>query len=196
MIKILSTTLLVALTTAAAAQSTFVIDTAATKLVWTARKVTGQHHGGIKVRSGTVSWSGNGLLGAEVTIDMGSITDADMEGEWAAKLVHHLKSPDFFDTDAFNTATFRTTKVEEIAGAETGKPNYSVTGDLTIKGVTGPVTFNTLAWQERRGVRAAGTIVFDRTVYGIKFRSGNFFEGLGDKMIDDMVELTFDLSGN
>ncbi len=195
MIKLLSLALLLAGTGAAMAQSTYTVDPVATKLVWTGKKITGQHHGSIGIRSGTIGWGENGLSHADVTIDMTSITNADMEGEYAAKLEGHLKSPDFFNTAEFNTANFKATRVEAIPGVETGKPNYSVTGDLTIKGITHPVTFDALAWKEKKGVRAAGTIIFDRTLYDIKYRSGQFFDALGDKMIDDMVELTFDLVG-
>ena len=195
MIKTLSLALLLAGTGAAMAQSTFTIDPTATKLVWTGKKVTGEHHGSIGVQSGTIGWGENGLTNADVTIDMTTITNADMDKEYAAKLEGHLKSPDFFNTAEFKTANFKTTRVEAIHGVENGKPNYSVTGDLTIKGITHPVTFDALAWQEQKGIRTAGTIIFDRTHYDIKFRSGQFFDSLGDKMIDDMVELTFDLVG-
>jgi polyisoprenoid-binding protein YceI len=53
------------------------------------------------------------------------------------KLDEHLNSPDFFDTAKFPTATFKTTKIE-VTGATTGK----ITGDLTLHGVTKPVTLN------------------------------------------------------
>ena len=48
----------------------------------------------------------------------------------------HLKSPDFFDAAQFPTITFKSTKVEPTGGNE-----YNVTGDLTMHGVTKPVTF-------------------------------------------------------
>ena len=47
----------------------------------------------------------------------------------------HLKSADFLDTEKYPTITFKSTKVEKKGDAE-----YSVTGDLTIHGVTKPVT--------------------------------------------------------
>jgi len=47
----------------------------------------------------------------------------------------HLKSADFLDLEKYPTITFRSTKVEKKGDAE-----YSVTGDLTIHGVTKPVT--------------------------------------------------------
>ena len=48
----------------------------------------------------------------------------------------HLKSPDFFDAAQYPTITFKSTKVEPTGGNE-----YNVTGDLTMHGVTKPVTF-------------------------------------------------------
>lgn len=196
MIKALSIALSLAFATASIAQTTHTVDTGAAKLIWTGKKVTGQHHGNIQVQSGTIGWSANGLAEAEMVMDMTSITNLDLKPESAENLVGHLKSKDFFNTVEFNTASFKTTGVEKKNGVEAGMPNYTVTGELTIKGITNPVTFDVLAWQESTGVRAAGTIVFDRTLYDIKFRSGQFFDALGDKMIDDLVELTFDLKAN
>lgn len=177
------------------AQSTYTVDPAAAKLIWTGRKITGQHQGTLALWSGIMAWGDSGLVRAEVVLDMTSITDTDMEREYAAELEAQLRSTDFFNTDQYKTATFKTTRVQPVPGAEAGKPNYSVTGDLTIKGITHPVTFDVMAWKAKKGIRAAGTITFDRTLYGIQYRSGKFFDTLGDKMIDDMVELTFDIVG-
>jgi polyisoprenoid-binding protein YceI len=176
------------------AQSERTIDPAGSKLIWTGKKVTGEHTGGINVQSGTIGWSKDGLTSANVTIDMNSITCTDLEGGGATKLIGHLKSPDFFNTAAHGTATFKSTKVEPIAGAAPGQPNYKVTGDLTIKGVTHPITFDALAWHDGKVVRAAANLVFDRTKYDVRYGSSNFFEGLGDKAISDEVALTFDVT--
>ena len=194
MIKTLSLALLLAASSAAVAQSTYTVDPAAAKLIWTGKKITGQHHGTIDVRSGTIGWGESGLMQAEVAIDMTTIKDVDLDREYAADLEDHLKSSEFFNTAEFKTAVFKTTQVQPIPGAEVGKPNYTLTGDLTIKGITHPVSFMALAWKEKKGIRAAGTIVFDRTLYDIKYRSGRFFDTLGDKMIEDMVQLIFDLT--
>jgi hypothetical protein len=43
------------------------------------------------------------------------------------------------------------------------------------------------------GVSASGTIRFDRTKYGIRYGSGSFFDGLGDRMISDEVVLKFEV---
>lgn len=47
----------------------------------------------------------------------------------------HLKSDDFFDTAQYPEATFKSTAVKQ-----TGANRYHVTGDLTIKGKTHPIT--------------------------------------------------------
>jgi polyisoprenoid-binding protein YceI len=49
----------------------------------------------------------------------------------------HLKSPDFFAADSFPTITFKSTKI-----VSTGTDKYDVTGDLTMRGVTKPVTLS------------------------------------------------------
>jgi polyisoprenoid-binding protein YceI len=49
----------------------------------------------------------------------------------------HLKSPDFFDAAKYPKMTFRSKSVTQVSEGE-----YEVTGDLTIKGVTRPVTLD------------------------------------------------------
>ncbi len=67
----------------------------------------------------------------EGTAEVASIDthDANRDG--------HLRSPDFFDVEKYPTMAFRSTKIEPA-----GQDKYKVTGDLTIKGLTKPVTFN------------------------------------------------------
>ncbi len=49
----------------------------------------------------------------------------------------HLRSADFFDAERFPWVTFSTTEVEQ-----TGDEQFKVTGDLTIRDVTQPITFD------------------------------------------------------
>jgi polyisoprenoid-binding protein YceI len=175
------------------AQDRLTVDAEATKMIWTATKVTGAHTGGLTVKQGTVVANGGALVSAHVVMDMTSITCTDMQGTGAERLVGHLKSADFFDTDQHPSASFTSTKVEPIADALPGQPNYTITGDLTIKGITHPVTFACIVWRDGKALRAAANLTFDRTKYDIKYRSGTFFPEIGDKMIHDEVSLTFDL---
>jgi polyisoprenoid-binding protein YceI len=66
----------------------------------------------------------------EATIDVASVTSGDATRD------DHLRSPDLFDVDAWPTATFRSTDIKW--SGRTG----TLTGDLTIKGVTRPVTLD------------------------------------------------------
>lgn len=82
-----------------------------------------------------------------------------------AALDAHLKTPDFFDAAQFPTATFKSTKVD-VTGAKTAK----VTGDLTLHGVTKPVTLDVTLNKitddkKKAGFNAKGTI--KRSEFGI-----------------------------
>lgn len=65
----------------------------------------------------------------EATVDIASIDTADANRDG------HLKTGDFFDADQFPTMTFKSTKITPDGG------DYQLTGDLTLHGVTKPVTF-------------------------------------------------------
>jgi polyisoprenoid-binding protein YceI len=66
----------------------------------------------------------------EASIDVASIATGDAQRDG------HLKSPDFFDGEKYPQMTFKSTRVERKGDGE-----YRVSGDLTIHGVTKPVTF-------------------------------------------------------
>jgi len=65
----------------------------------------------------------------EITIDADSV-DTNSEGR-----DKHLRNPDFFNTAEYPNITFKSTKVEKV-----GDNMLNVTGDLTFRGVTKPVT--------------------------------------------------------
>jgi len=149
---------------------------------WVGEKVTGSHRGDLKFKSGSLTFSGDKLTGGTLEVDMTSLTVNDLEaGKGKEKLEGHLKADDFFGVQNHKTATMKFTKV-----AATSNPNvYEVTADLTIKGITKPLTFTFTATKEM----ARTSTKIDRTQYGIKYNSGNFFENLGDKVIYDEFEL-------
>ncbi|MDX9751772.1 MAG: YceI family protein [Flavobacteriales bacterium] len=193
-ITIRPATLILALSMAAlAGAQTLAVDPARSTVEWAAAKMTGSHNGTVGIRSGSITID-NGILGtADLVVDMDAITCADVTNPGAnAKLVAHLKSDDFFSTEQHATATFRTTTVEAVPTEREGRL-YNVTGDLTIKGITHPAVFQCHVAEADGGVHAHGSLTFDRTKYDVKYRSGAFFEGLGDKLIHDEVQLGFDL---
>jgi polyisoprenoid-binding protein YceI len=176
------------------AQTTMEVQPDECRLVWTGRKVGGEHTGGLTISGGSITLDGSRLIRAAMTVNMRSITCTDIGNPNSnAKLVAHLNSPDFFNTERFPEATFRSTSVEPIAGAGPGKPNHRATGDLTIKGITHPITFDVLVFEADGWTRAAANLTFDRAKYEVRHGSGSFFDGLGDRLIHDNVDLTFDL---
>ncbi len=174
------------LTNLATAQ-TYNLDVQKSKLNWLGKKVTGEHHGTIKFKSGKVEFKGSDLKGAEFEVDMDSIVNEDLtSAEYNKKLVGHLKSEDFFSVEKFKTAKL---KVKDVILGKGGV--YNVTADLTIKGITAPVTFDVTAAKKDKEATAQGKLIFDRTKFEVKYGSGKFFSELGDKLIYDDIELNF-----
>ena len=165
-------------------KTSFEIDTKASKVYWTGKKVSGEHTGYLHVQNGTVYVKNDKVVGADVKLDMNSIECTDLSGEWKDKLVAHLKNDDFFAVDKFPSATF---KIKDVKGDK-------VVGDLTIKGITHEVSFPAEVSVNGSTVTAIGTASIDRTKYGIKYGSGKFFTDLGDRMINDEFEIKFELT--
>jgi polyisoprenoid-binding protein YceI len=163
--------------------TTYKVDASKSELKWNGKKVTGEHYGTINLKEGSFTLDGTRLTGGSFVADMNSIVVQDLtDKEFNGKLVGHLKSEDFFATEKFPTATFVVTKA-------TPKSNgtYDVTGNLTLKGITKPVTFPVTVTPTKEGASVKGTMVVDRAQYDMKFRSKSFFDAatLGDKMVYD-----------
>jgi polyisoprenoid-binding protein YceI len=164
-------------------------DVAASTIVWTGYKVTGKHTGTVKVKSGDLTMTDGKLTGGSFEIDMTSITCTDLEGEWAGKLVGHLKSDDFFGTAKFPSSKFVITK----AIPQDTKGNYKIEGDLTIKETTKKVKFFAAVSEADGTVNANGKMTVDRSEFNVRYGSGSFFDGLGDKTIYDEFDMQISL---
>lgn len=168
---------ILAFTTTSLVAQTKTINTAKSQVTWIGEKVTGQHEGTVNLSSGMLILDKQKIVGGTFTIDMPTITVTDITADQGkGKLEGHLKSDDFF-----NTANFKEAKLVFKSVAPKGKQIYAVTADLTIKGITHPVTF------ELKANSSVATTQFkiNRTKYDIKYKSGSFFENLGDKAIYD-----------
>ena len=165
------------------------LDSAASSVHWVGKKVTGQHEGKVKVKSGHVVFEGVALKAATIEIDMNTLTCTDIETpKWNAKFIKHLKNDDFFSVNTHPTATF---VLNKSSAKENG--TYSLQGDLTMKGQTHPISFKLKVAKTGSKFKATGTVKVDRTQWGIKYKSGKFFPSIGDKMIYDNFELTLSL---
>ena len=135
--------------------------------------------------NGSIELKNNNIDAGEFTIDMNSISCSDLEDAgYNKKFIGHLKSDDFF-----GVATYPTAKLVFNAVKSTGKNSYEVTGDLTIKDKTKPVTFDMSIY----GNKATANVKIDRSEYDVRYGSTSFFDNLQDKAIYDEFDLITDL---
>lgn len=165
----------------------FKVDPAASKVEWVAYKLTGQHTGTVNVKAGTLEFNGDKLISGKLDIDMTALAVTDIQGEWGAKLLNHLKGDDFFSIDKFPSSALSVKKSESK-----GAGKYTVVADLTIKGITKEITFD--AFINQAAGTATADLKVDRTWYDIKYRSGKFFPEVGDKMIKDEFDIKVSLA--
>lgn len=168
----------------------FKIAVAQSNIDWTGRKVTGAHNGTIGIKSGELVLQNGKLTGGNFVVDVTSIKILDVTDPATNKQFWgHLASDDFFSLEQHPEATF---VITNVAAKENNA--YDITGDLTIKGITHPVKFKAALNQNGDTLTATGRITIDRTLYGIKFRSGNFFTNLGDTLIYNDFDLDVTLT--
>lgn len=121
----------------------------------------------------------------------GSVDVATVDTKEAAR-DEHLRSADFFDAAQFPKMSFTSTAI-----SATGDDEFEITGDLTLHGITKPITLKaevqgteTDPWgNERVGLEITGKL--DRSDYDMKF---NQALGSGNMLVSDKVKLTLDIS--
>ncbi len=163
----------------------FEIVSTQSHIYWVGRKVTGTHNGTIAIKAGSLTLSDGKLTGGEVIIDTTSIKILDVtDPATNAQFAGHLASDDFFSVDQFTEATLVITSVLD----------EHVEGNLTIKGITHPVSFDAAVDVNGDTLIALSKLVIDRTKYNMKFRSGNFFQNLGDTLIYNDFDLNVNIT--
>lgn len=169
------------------------VDIEKSYIKWTGKKFTGDSHfGKLKLSEGTVDITQQVISSkSKFTVDMNSITVEDIPADHPknGKLKGHLLNDDFFGVEKYPTVSFIVTKVKK--GEKQGIVN--VTGDLTIKGITHPISFPAHIMNHDGSIHAMADIVFNRAHYDIKYKSNSFFSDLGDKAIKDDIELELHL---
>ncbi len=175
------------------AQTSYTVDGEKSKIVWLGKKITGDHHGTIKLQSSEFTVDkANAITKGKFVMDMNSIKCEDLtDATWADKLVGHLKSADFFDVATYPTATFEIKNPVQIQ-----KGNTVIKGEMTIHGVTKPYEFKAVVVPDGVNLKVLGKLIIDRTVFGVKYGSGSFFDSLGDKTIYDEFELYLTIFAN
>ena len=161
------------------------VNKSESSVMWKAAKVTGEHWGYVPIADATLDYSNGKITGGSFEMDMVNLTVEDLtDPKSKGNLTNHLKSDDFFSVEKFNTASFKITDAKRSNGRD-----YVISGNLTIKGISQPISFPAKVSTSGNKLTAEGDITFDRTKFDIKFRSGNYFENLADKLIYDDVNL-------
>lgn len=162
------------------------IDSAHTDIVWMADHLGFSKSVGEFARSSgffVIDEANPAASTVDVTIDIASLKTGD------AKFDAHLLNMDFFYVEQFRHATFKSSQVEV-----TGEKSARVTGDLTLHGVTKPVTLevtlnkigkNPFSNKDTAGFSARGKIY--RSQFGMTY---------GLPMIGDEVDLIIEAEGN
>ncbi|WP_046242938.1 YceI family protein [Hymenobacter terrenus] len=163
-------------------------------LGWEGKAVTHGHNGTMNFTDGELLVKGNALVGGTVTVDMKSMKATDIkDAESQGKFVGHMSGDDFFGVATYPTATFKIVSVTPIKGAAKDADNATITGDMTIKGVTQRISFPAKVGVKDGVAAATGKVTIDRTKFGLKYGSKTFFDSIGDKAINDNFDLTFNV---
>ncbi|WP_353827066.1 YceI family protein [Agromyces sp. SYSU T0242] len=123
---------------------------------------------------------------AEVVLKVASIDTRNAQRD------EHLRSADFFDVDTYPDITFRSTRIEEV-----GEHALVVSGDLTIRDVTKPITIPiefTGAQVDAFGATRAGfqgTRRIDRREFGLEW---NMALDSGGWLVSEKITLEFEIS--
>lgn len=170
---------------------TFSVDSTLSSLFWKGFKPGSEHFGKMPISNGEIAVNGAKIYGGYVTIAMNGIVVEDLQGDMATKLKTHLESEDFFEVATYPTARFELTNIPE-EGVEWASLN-ELQGNLTLKGVTKNITIPLSSVENVEGVITVKSESFriNRTDWNVKYGSKSFFKGLGDKVIDDEIELSF-----
>ncbi|WP_225034882.1 YceI family protein [Winogradskyella sp. SM1960] len=171
----------------------YAVNTDESTIEWKGFKPTGSHNGIINLSVGKLSVNGGSVENGKFVIDMGTIEvhDIPAEEESNAKLTGHLKSEDFFHVDAHPNAIF------EVTGMETTEGKSMLSGNLTLKKSTKNVSFPVaIDFNDNNLTLTSETFTIDRSNWNVKHKSKSFFDDLGDKFINDDIELKITLSAS
>lgn len=156
------------------------IAPADSKIEWTGSKVTGKHDGKFEKFDGWIGLEGDDPTKAQIHVD---IDVASLKSD-SEKLEGHLRTDDFFAVEKFPKATFTSTEIK--AGGE-GGATHTITGNLTMRGVSKSVTFPATVKVDDKEVTAKAEFAINRKLWGIEYA------GKQDDLIRDDVVIRLDI---
>ena len=157
-----------------------------TELSWIGKEISTKiHTGTLNLSDGTIQIIDENTINGNITIDMSSINVTDLQGRAKEILEGHLRSAEFFEDETYPNAThnFKSKSYNKL------KNLIDFEGQLTIKDISNPIFFSATLIESSPYLKAKSILSFDRSKYNVRFRSGSFFENLGDKLILDDIDV-------
>ena len=157
-----------------------------TELSWIGKEISTKiHTGTLNLSDGTIQIIDENTINGNIIIDMSSINVTDLQGRAKEMLEGHLRSADFFEVENYPNATlnFKSKSYNKL------KNLIDFEGQLTIKDISNPIFFSATLIESSPYLKAKSILSFDRSKYNVRFRSGSFFENLGDKLILDDIDV-------
>ena len=165
------------------------IDKTKSVVRWIGRTPVKFHDGTIDIQEGNFSVDDSGILNGNIIIDMESINCTDLSGGGKKSLEEHLMNDDFFSVNNF--------KISKINISSEMKPKNGLIdfkGNLEIKNISNPISFKSSISKTPEGkYTASSKLTFDRSMYNVKYKSKSFFDDLGDKFINDDIEIELEI---
>ena len=169
---------------APATAETLSVGPDSSKIGFVGAKVTGQHVGHFGDFAGTISLVADAVEKSRVEFDV-KMASLSIDGG-PDDLVNHLKSPDFFDVAKHPSARFVSTAIK--AGSDVAGANYTITGNLELRGTSKSVTFPAT-------ISVGADAVQVKTEFGINRKDfGIVYPGMKDDLIKDNVLIRVDLT--
>jgi len=169
----------------------YAINTETSTITWTGSKRVGHGHSGtVALKSGSFTIDEEGTItAASATIDFNTIDCCEQSNEGPLPgLVEHLMNEDFFDVTNHPEGMFKLSSVE-VDGDTT-----NLIGDLTIKDITNEVTIPATVTMADDAATITADLTLDRSLWEIRYGSESFFDDLGDKVIENDMELTLEIN--
>jgi len=193
------------------------IDTSASLVTWVGTKPTGRHNGIFRIKSGTINVveetidsttnkkSEKRINSANIIIDISTIDILDLKHDPVQyrKLLNHLKSKDFLSIEEFPIATFELISIKLLDKDSTERieneftiidPTHTITGNLTIKGITKSIEFPVKIDMRNLKVEASARFNINRTVWDIDYLNENdAVARVKDSFINNIVNVGFEI---
>ena len=184
------------------------LNISASKIEWIGTKVTGYHTGTVPIKSGELYVNNNDVTSGKFVMDVANMTISAPKGDTSgnAKLLGHLKSGDFFDVAKYPEAIFELTEIKsyqggpikdtaderqsEISEYKVTDPTHTISGNLTMKGVTKNIEFPARITVSGNSAEAIAKFNIDRKEWGI------VYEGKKDDLVRDAVHLGISINAN